>query len=196
MGTGHRRRSSTRAPRASSGNYRGPVLRRLLRLVFRAGLVGGAVAAVAKVAGNRRSSAPGAPASGPLPREAWPPLQPDKGDRVAAGTTDLAPDPEAPSSAPPPTEEVPLAPAPEVSEPTQAPAPAPTDAGPDPIAESDVAWVEPDGDVCPTTHPVKAKLASKIFHVPGGLSYARTRPDRCYRDVSSAEADGLRPAKR
>lgn len=58
------------------------------------------------------------------------------------------------------------------------------------------AWVEPEGEVCPTSHPVKAKLASKIFHQPGGLSYARTRPDRCYRDAESAEADGLRAAKR
>ncbi|MGV3759404.1 MAG: hypothetical protein ACO1PW_07645 [Actinomycetota bacterium] len=58
------------------------------------------------------------------------------------------------------------------------------------------AWVEPSGDVCPTSHPVKAKLASNIFHVPGGLSYGRTRPDRCYRDEATAEADGLRPAKR
>ena len=58
------------------------------------------------------------------------------------------------------------------------------------------AWVEPDGDVCPTSHPVKAKLSSKIFHVPSGLSYDRTRPDRCYRDEDAAEADGLRPAKR
>lgn len=58
------------------------------------------------------------------------------------------------------------------------------------------AWVEPDGEVCPTSHPVKAKLASKIFHVPGGLSYGRTRPDRCYKDEATAEADGLRPAKR
>ncbi|MFP5255841.1 MAG: hypothetical protein ACLGI8_08350 [Acidimicrobiia bacterium] len=58
------------------------------------------------------------------------------------------------------------------------------------------AWVEPQGDVCPPGHPVKAKLASKIFHVPGGLSYARTRPDRCYRDAAAAEADDLRRAKR
>jgi hypothetical protein len=105
-------------------------------------------------------------------------------------------DPEAPAAggALPDTEDVPLAPAPEVSEPE--PVPAPTDAAPDPIATSDVAWVQPDGDVCPTTHPVKAKMGSKIFHVPGGLSYARVRPDRCYRDPGAAEADGLRPAKR
>jgi hypothetical protein len=58
------------------------------------------------------------------------------------------------------------------------------------------AWVEPDGEVCPTSHPVKAKLTSKIFHLPGGLSYGRTRPDRCYKDAAAAESDGLRPAKR
>ena len=63
-------------------------------------------------------------------------------------------------------------------------------------AETATAWVVPTGDVCPTTHPVKAKLASKIFHLPGMLNYDRTRPDRCYRDATAAEGDGLRPAKR
>jgi hypothetical protein len=43
---------------------------------------------------------------------------------------------------------------------------------------------------------VKGKLSSKIFHVPGGLSYDRTKPDRCYRDPAAAEADGLRQAVR
>jgi micrococcal nuclease len=58
------------------------------------------------------------------------------------------------------------------------------------------AWVEPKGGVCPTSHPVKAKLTSKIFHLPGMLNYDRTNPDRCYKDAPSAEKDGLRPAKR
>lgn len=57
-------------------------------------------------------------------------------------------------------------------------------------------WVDPEGKLCPSSHPVKAKLASKIFHVPGGFNYERTVPDRCYLDVSTAEADGLRPSKR
>jgi hypothetical protein len=57
-------------------------------------------------------------------------------------------------------------------------------------------WVEPNGAVCPTSHPVKAKLSSKIFHLPGSASYDRTHPDRCYVDADAAEADGLRPAKR
>lgn len=58
------------------------------------------------------------------------------------------------------------------------------------------AWVEPARGVCPTSHPVKAKLASKIFHLPGMLHYERTNPDRCYVDAAKAEADGLRAAKR
>jgi hypothetical protein len=58
------------------------------------------------------------------------------------------------------------------------------------------AWVEPVGGTCPASHPVKAKMSSRIFHVAGGLSYQRTRPDRCYRDPEAAEADGLRRAAR
>lgn len=57
-------------------------------------------------------------------------------------------------------------------------------------------WVEPTDGACPTSHPVKAKLASAIYHLPGMLNYERTRPDRCYADAAGAEADGLRAAKR
>ena len=57
-------------------------------------------------------------------------------------------------------------------------------------------FTDPDADgSCPATHPVKAKLASGIYHVPGGSNYERTRPDRCYVDTAAAEADGLRAAK-
>jgi hypothetical protein len=56
---------------------------------------------------------------------------------------------------------------------------------------------EPNADgSCPDTHPVKAKLASGIYHVPGSGNYARTRADRCYANAEAAEADGLRAAKR
>jgi hypothetical protein len=57
-------------------------------------------------------------------------------------------------------------------------------------------WVEPADGECPATHPVKAKLTSGIFHEPGSGNYARTRPDRCYRDADAARADGLRPPRR
>jgi methylphosphotriester-DNA--protein-cysteine methyltransferase len=42
---------------------------------------------------------------------------------------------------------------------------------------------------------VKVKTSSGIFHVPGGRSYERTNPDRCYATPAAAEADGYRPAK-
>jgi hypothetical protein len=58
-------------------------------------------------------------------------------------------------------------------------------------------WVEPlDDGACPVGHPVKAKVASGIYHVEGGANYARTRADRCYSSPEAAEADGLRAAKR
>jgi hypothetical protein len=69
--------------------------------------------------------------------------------------------------------------------------PAPKKAAPKPAP-----WVEPVGDEAPASHPIKAKMSSGIYHVPGGLNYARVKPDRCYRDVEAAEADGLRPSKR
>ncbi len=61
---------------------------------------------------------------------------------------------------------------------------------------STTAWLAPLDGACPTSHPVKAKLASGIYHVPGGQSYDRTTPDRCYVDATAAEQDGLRASKR
>ena len=84
----------------------------------------------------------------------------------------------------------PSPPKPEIREPSAAPAAAPR-------AEAPVeAWIDPVGDACPTTHPLKAKLASGIYHEPGGQMYDRTTPDRCYRDADAAIADGLRASKR
>jgi hypothetical protein len=71
----------------------------------------------------------------------------------------------------------------------------PTSGGTSSSADS-AAWVAPEAGACPATHPVKAKLASGIFHVPGGANYERTNADRCYLSVEAAESDGLRPAKR
>ena len=68
---------------------------------------------------------------------------------------------------------------------------------PDPVgAETAVMWVLPKDGECPDGYPVKAKVASRIYHLPGGTSYARTSPDRCYATPEDAEADGFRPAKR
>jgi hypothetical protein len=63
------------------------------------------------------------------------------------------------------------------------------------VAPSPV-WIDAEGGSSPATHPVKAKLKSGIYHLPGMLNYDRTVPDRWYRDAESAEADGLRKAKR
>lgn len=56
-------------------------------------------------------------------------------------------------------------------------------------------WVEPVDGECPNGYPIKANDSSKIFHVPGGRSYARTIPERCYASAEAAEADGYRAAK-
>jgi hypothetical protein len=54
-------------------------------------------------------------------------------------------------------------------------------------------WVAANDGVCPQSHPIKAKLSSKIFHTPASRNYSRTKADRCYPDEASAQADGLRP---
>jgi hypothetical protein len=96
----------------------------------------------------------------------------------------------------------PFPPAPERAAPraSASPVSAPLGSAPQPVATPPPAeggpWVEPVEGGCPATHPVKGKLSSGIFHVPGGQNYARTRPDRCYRDADAAEADGLRRSQR
>ena len=68
---------------------------------------------------------------------------------------------------------------------------------PQPAIDTASPWVEAaEGGACPAHHPVKAKLSSGIFHLPGGANYTRTHADRCYRSADAAEADGLRPSKR
>jgi hypothetical protein len=68
---------------------------------------------------------------------------------------------------------------------------------PQPAVDTTSPWVDAaDNGACPAHHPVKAKLASGIFHVPGGANYTRTLADRCYLSAEAAEADGLRRSKR
>jgi hypothetical protein len=108
------------------------------------------------------------------------------------------PAPTPPVAAPVPVELAPSEPEPE-PEPGPEPEPVSTSGGnpPDPIAGTgQEAWVEPVDGGCPEGYPIKAKVASGIYHQPGGLSYERTRPDRCYADPASAESDGFRAAKR
>lgn len=77
------------------------------------------------------------------------------------------------------------------------PTPPPTRTGPVKFAEPATdTWVEPVDGICPTSHPIKGNSNSGIFHIPGGSSYERTTPERCYASADDAEADGFRPAKR
>jgi hypothetical protein len=67
------------------------------------------------------------------------------------------------------------------------------------VAEERVAakpWVKPVGSTCPSGYPVKAKMASKVFRVPGMFSYEESKPERCYCDEGAAIADGFTRAKR
>jgi hypothetical protein len=164
------------------------VLRRSFRIGLLVGLLGGAIAAAVKAVQGRATTQP---ASGPAPT--WTPI-PDAQPVVV-------PEPvRQPETQPPPKPRV-ERPAVSIADLQEAPAPvkkapAAKKAPAKKAAAKLPPWVEPINGECPPTHPVKGKLASKIYHLPGGFNYARTRPDRCYRDAAAAEADGLRPSKR
>jgi hypothetical protein len=171
------------------------VLRRSFRFGLLVGVLGGALAAVVKAVQSRTSSTPevAAPA-------AWTPL-PDSTPVVVPERPEATPAAKAPAAPKAPRPSVAIA---DLQESPNEPAPTPSKAAAKVAATSKKKaapkldpWVEPVGDgEAPDTHPIKAKLSSGIFHSPGGLNYDRTKPDRCYRDATAAEADGLRPAKR
>lgn len=72
-----------------------------------------------------------------------------------------------------------------------------TDAGPASAEAEERTWVDPDAQGgCPDSHPIKGNAQSKIFHIPGGMSYDRTKAERCYCSEADAQADGFRQAKR
>lgn len=57
-------------------------------------------------------------------------------------------------------------------------------------------WVDGStAEVAPAGFPVKLKMSSGIFHVPGGRFYERTNADRWYATAKAAEADGYRQSK-
>ncbi|NLD76636.1 MAG: hypothetical protein GX643_08200 [Acidimicrobiales bacterium] len=119
---------------------------------------------------------------------------PDPPQTTTPGRTDPSGPPANPSDAGQHEDEIGAAPPPEVTEPAGAADPGQGQAPKaNPPGER---WVFPvDGD-CPDGHPIKAKLRSGIYHLPGMIAYARTIPDRCYATEIDAEADGLRRAKR
>ncbi|MDQ6927828.1 MAG: hypothetical protein M3159_04105 [Actinomycetota bacterium] len=151
------------------------MIHRLFRRLFRLALVIGTAAAVYKVVQARRPS-PDLPQG-----DAWPP------------TPRGAPKPQVPE---PQATRPPVAKA-TAATPKQAPATKKAPVAKKAATNGDGAgWVEPVNGACPAAYPVKGKLKSLIYHLPGMTAYQRTNPDRCYRDEASAQADGLRKAKR
>lgn len=64
-----------------------------------------------------------------------------------------------------------------------------------PGAEPHDAWT------CPISHPLKGAVnpsnsGERLFYVPGGETYAKTQPDRCYANAEEAREDGTRRAQR
>jgi hypothetical protein len=187
------------------------------RIGLRLGVLAGAVFAIVLAARSRRGDGQGSLATGvhgdwPGVRPAPAPDAPPAGDHNPHGRVTV-PREAAPMGAPPAVATPGPGPAePEASEPSEhldaeqaaAGAPAPTrraaprkaTARKAPARSTGAPWVEPDGKACPPTHPVKAKLASRLYHLPGMLAYDRTVPDRCYADPAAAEADGFTRAKR
>lgn len=150
------------------------MVRRSFRIGLRLGLLLAILAAVLKAVRSRRSPTDGWT---PPPPPSWPPIQ------------------EGPVPAEPPLEGRSVEEAPAVVTRSAPAEPAPPEPEPATTA-AEPLWVEPEGDVCPPSHPVKGKLSSGLFHLPGMNAYNRTHPDRCYADETAAEEDGLTRAKR
>lgn len=166
---------------------------RLLRRVLRLGLLAGVGVGVLKAVRGRKGSDPWAdswvstgPPGGTRPSPAPVPGAPKPSDAASAGQSGGGkPDAgksgagkSAPGRAAKPTRTGPAR-------------KSPTGKAEDPPGER--LWVPANDGVCPQSHPVKAKLSSKIFHTPSSRNYGRTKADRCYPDETSAQADGLRP---
>ena len=167
---------------------------RLLRRALRVGLLAGVGMGILKVVKRKApdpwadswvsTGTPGATRPSPAPVPAATPKPPAPADTASA---DLATPPAASPQPPAPAR----VPKPSRTGPARK---SPTGKAEEPPGER--LWVAANDGVCPQSHPVKAKLASKIFHTPGARNYSRTKADRCYPDEASAQADGLRPALR
>lgn len=172
-------------------------MRKSFRVGLRMGLLAGLIAAVTVALRSRRSSPSGNGSLATGVHGDWPAVKRHDGpapDRAAvkappapapAPAKGVAPRQTAPGKAKAAAKRQPAAPGKVAGRATKA--------GKAATARS---WVEAEGSVCPVSHPVKAKLSSGLFHLPGMVAYDRTTPDRCYRDAAEAEADGLTRAKR
>ena len=57
--------------------------------------------------------------------------------------------------------------------------------------------------ICPSSHPVKGNIVErgadkgeKIYHTRASRSYARTQPERCFKDTAEAQRAGYRAPKK
>ncbi|MGH2615478.1 MAG: hypothetical protein ACRDJC_09585, partial [Thermomicrobiales bacterium] len=63
------------------------------------------------------------------------------------------------------------------------------------------AWLPVDavrgtgGRDCPAGFPVKGNLPSRMFHLPGQLTYERTNPEVCFASEEAASAAGFRASR-
>jgi hypothetical protein len=169
------------------------MVRLLLRRALRLGLLAGLGVGIMKAVRGRKAPDPWA--------DSWVSTGAPGGTRPSPAPVAAAPKPPAPAdtasadlATPPPASPQPPAPARAKPSRTGPARKSPTGKAEEPPGER--LWVAANDGVCPQTHPVKAKLSSKIFHTPGARNYSRTHADRCYPDEASAQADGLRPALR
>lgn len=152
--------------------------------------------AIGLVAKNTPTSAPtDAPATEQPTAEVLAQLATDAPTDPPAATDVPTVEPPTVTEQPAPTN-APVATKAPVAKPTGEPAPKPT------AASMIASGAAPQGSACPDDHPVKGNIVSrgankgeKIYHVKGDNGYAQTKPERCFADVTEAQAAGYRPVK-
>lgn len=64
------------------------------------------------------------------------------------------------------------------------------------VVAEDQDAVPGDGTTeCPPGFPIKGNGRSRLYHLPEGFAYARTKPELCFRTPEAAEKAGFRRAK-
>lgn len=149
---------------------------------------GGAVGSGQDAAGTR---APGAQRLVPSERED----RPDRGGPETAGAPGKSGAADAGSVRSGPVESAKGGPARQPGDSGSASGSANTGPMPGIVAEDQDA-VRGDGTTqCPEGFPIKGNGRSRLYHMPEGSAYARTKPEVCFRTPEAAERAGFRRAK-
>jgi hypothetical protein len=70
------------------------------------------------------------------------------------------------------------------------------------VISAQAGWVAPTSQTqCPSNARIKGNLTTHngeycIYHVPGGASYSRTHPEKCFSTEADARAAGCRRSQR